>query len=823
MGNYEQLKQAVSAVIKTNGHQEITGAVMQSALLSIISTVGNNATFAGIATPDTNPGTPDQNVFYLAAQPGVYSNFGGVELTDQVLVLSNKNGSWIKTDSGIATSAKVTELDNKTNELNKKVDSQKDEVDKAKDEALQVIDKAEQNAILNFNKQKVTPEMLSQSVKDLINTAGGGTINNMPDDEDIQSVDDGSGGRVLKFNDRAYNPSNFSGKGYKILRKNIVEGKNVLTQEMVNNTNVIYEIRYDFDLNGADITIPEGCTLKFEGGSFKSGTINCNNTNIKSEPYNIFNNIIINGTHSDEANIEWFFDNSEEFYNDAFKNTIAYFNTINFIARKKYKFNKSVIDCCHLKKPYILNGNNCTFYDFSLAYNITKDKNMTPNDTSIIAQHVPNINNISFYRSNDEEYLKYPAIIISYKTEIKNCRFIGYTYCIGITPVYIDSLIIDNIDQWDNKNFLVCCDYNGNVIEDRTFNGDWFYISNTVFLTTENIIYGGMKSTFSILFNNCLHGILSLPKVERYAAVISTILYLHCHFENRQPCIKFIDQADEGKKACSNITFISSFLYSTAIPKIQGINYIDCDINIGNNNNFGIDIQKYLNGTYIIGNASYPIFINTNNNINLNKAPSYSYAYYKIYSYSKNDYKGEDFTYPEDKEECFAYAMSLNPDKLIWNNYENIRPIVFNDYTTINRGDIARIQIFYDSEKYGDINSYILIFKKDKKTEQIYKSYIYVTKELLNSIHNVNSIVFDLTYYGAIGSKWEEFNDELVYKPEIRGKGTFAQKPTSAQGIEVGFQYFCTDKQTKEGATNGIMIYYKGKDVWVDALGRVVS
>lgn len=35
--------------------------------------------------------------------------------------------------------------------------------------------------------------------------------------------------------------------------------------------------------------------------------------------------------------------------------------------------------------------------------------------------------------------------------------------------------------------------------------------------------------------------------------------------------------------------------------------------------------------------------------------------------------------------------------------------------------------------------------------------------------------------------------------------------------------YFCTDKQTTEGITNGIMIYYKGDSVWVDALGRVVS
>lgn len=38
---------------------------MQNALLSIIATVGSNATFAGIAIPSTNPGTPDQNVFGL--------------------------------------------------------------------------------------------------------------------------------------------------------------------------------------------------------------------------------------------------------------------------------------------------------------------------------------------------------------------------------------------------------------------------------------------------------------------------------------------------------------------------------------------------------------------------------------------------------------------------------------------------------------------------------------------------------------------------------------------------------------------------------------
>lgn len=115
MGNYEQLKQAVSDVIKTNGNQEITGEIMQNTLLSIISTIGNDATFAGIAVPETNPGTPDQNVFYIASQPGNYSNFGNIKLVDQVLILTNKNGYWVKFDAGITTAAKVTELEERSN------------------------------------------------------------------------------------------------------------------------------------------------------------------------------------------------------------------------------------------------------------------------------------------------------------------------------------------------------------------------------------------------------------------------------------------------------------------------------------------------------------------------------------------------------------------------------------------------------------------------------------------------------------------------------------------------------------------------------------
>lgn len=110
---------------------------------------------------------------------------------------------------------------------------------------------------------------LSESLKQLFNK---GNVTNFPDEEDLTSD-----GVVLSFKDREYQPENFSGLGRVILRKNIVkigeEYKNILTQSMINKENTIYEIRYDFDLNGGEITIPDGCIIKFNGGKIQNGTL----------------------------------------------------------------------------------------------------------------------------------------------------------------------------------------------------------------------------------------------------------------------------------------------------------------------------------------------------------------------------------------------------------------------------------------------------------------------------------------------------------------------------------------------------------------------
>ena len=99
MANWTILKEAIASVIKTNDNQEITGQLLQNTLNNIITNVGENATFAGIATPTTNPGTPDGPVFYIATTAGSYSNFGSLEVSKgETAILQWNNGTWTKND-----------------------------------------------------------------------------------------------------------------------------------------------------------------------------------------------------------------------------------------------------------------------------------------------------------------------------------------------------------------------------------------------------------------------------------------------------------------------------------------------------------------------------------------------------------------------------------------------------------------------------------------------------------------------------------------------------------------------------------------------------
>ena len=250
--------------------------------------------YAEVATPTTDPGTPRAKVFYIANGKGTYDNFGGIEVTEDEVVLLYWDSSWHKVSTGIASQGKLTELKKKVDALALGTfygyfpDSSSLPVD-VTTPGYAYVGLDNPYKIWNFNGESWSDSGTSIDMNDA-------------DEEDITRNADGK----LQFKDRTYG----DGMGYVILRKDKTFA------EQVTKENTIYEIRYDFDLKNIDVIIPHNCTLSFIGGSVRNGGIIGNATTIVSR-HNCLYNIHFDGTFVSEVNIEWFpikynieFDNS---------------------------------------------------------------------------------------------------------------------------------------------------------------------------------------------------------------------------------------------------------------------------------------------------------------------------------------------------------------------------------------------------------------------------------------------------------------------------------------------------------------------------------
>lgn len=346
---YENLKTAIKQAIKQNSNQEITGNLLQSTLLSMVDTIGTSV---------------DAELTKKLNKENIVQESGDAE--DKVM------------------SQKV--VSSKFNDL----------IDKSKELEYKKADVSQVNNSLYDLEKKIGNRFVIE-----------GNVTNLPDEEDLTSVKE-SEHDVLKLADRSYAPHNFSGKGHKILRKNITqvslavtkitisfvptsdgtivftingvevsvdmvtatmtstdlvaqkiaekltetmteyevskdastitltrkfdgsvtpsvfsasttgivctvtdstkkELRNILTSAMISQPNTIYEIRYDFDLNGEIIQMKEGCTLKFEGGSLNNGILKCDNTIINNANFVVLNNCSFSGTIlSEYVRPEWF-------------------------------------------------------------------------------------------------------------------------------------------------------------------------------------------------------------------------------------------------------------------------------------------------------------------------------------------------------------------------------------------------------------------------------------------------------------------------------------------------------------------------------------
>lgn len=148
-------------------------------------------------------------------------------------------------------------------------------------------------------------------------------------------------------------------KAINFTARNWVSGKQVEINDMYprvvsklqnkfNKPNTIYKVTKDLDLNHCVLTIPEGCTLQFDGGTISNGSLSGNFTKIITDSSTVIfgQQIHIEGSW-DIADIydEWFWFDTDPSYisNDTIKNILALSNdsinnTIHFDANRTYYF-----------------------------------------------------------------------------------------------------------------------------------------------------------------------------------------------------------------------------------------------------------------------------------------------------------------------------------------------------------------------------------------------------------------------------------------------------------------------------------------------------
>lgn len=407
--------------------------------------------------------------------------------------------------------------------------SNEDKLTDIRDEAIGKIKEVESDAISNFSSQRVTPDMLSESTKQFINGSGGGTINNLADDEDLVSVDKGENLSVLKFADRAYNPGIYVGMGYKILRRNIIDGKNILTQDMVNQPHTIYMIQYDFDLDGATITLPEGCMFDFQGGSISNGFLEGKIENTHARP-------------------EWFHSPKDEDWSAAIQQALNVCPTVK-LSDKIYNISKkivlniynSLIGCGHARSIIL------SQIDDGYAIYCNLDDDFNPLSTPYATMQIKDLDIRYKYSGWQEtEYLEYypnaHAIVSDGYINIENV-FISHFNKIIVFPVYADNVRLYNIraddrarlknPQYDaHKDFNVKWESNGdNTVIDNCYNMN-FYFSNNPNITFRNGIQCGVYLYYANAFVFGLHNEDTVHYKIRLQDSTST--FIKCYF-HRNP------------------------------------------------------------------------------------------------------------------------------------------------------------------------------------------------------------------------------------------------------------------------------------------------
>ena len=669
--------------------------------------------------------------------------------------------------------------------------------------------KVNKTDIVQSTGTSTTSVMSQKAVSDIVDELEW-KLTNAADEEDITSIEE-NGKQKLKFADRNYNPQAFSGKGYKILRKNIqtIDGvrKSILTQDMINNPNTIYEIRYDFDLKEQEIIIPEGCVLKFNGGSLNNGTIN-NGIIDYSGNNEIFTNINFNRLYSlQDVRPEWFGAKGDGIADDTKAIRIAFF-VCNYRDGEDDRVGCRLF--CNPKKYYKISGNinHYNGKDYTLSLNCVGS---VPLGTT----SYDHINNVTFMLTEGTSMFQNANIYGS----LSNCKIVTQNY------------------KADNTYIFNNCE---------CYNLDFSY--NTID-RVEAFLYNTGLHSLTRIYNNRIVSEYFAKVDKANSGFVDSLIYNN-----------FIS-GDVGRTDNIDNYCFGWYVYNGSIIKNNFIDYFNCI--------YSPQLQDSSQTVLSIGNQ-YQVF-----RYFYTSSSHYKDLELKIHTYgiSMNSI-GDSFNWID--PESLSFLKSLKPyyistqelqisSNSVVTKIEEVPPCIvcFNGYSICIRnanieGNIK--EFIYGKVPSSSTKNYKLnvdytrlpsfsnandfyIEKSDSyypyyNTRDYNRDYYISGYDILDTLPEIKNFGlwcnYPLGYKVKVGQdiyrlilkrftdknvvkfEWEPINPMII---EDKSFGDYQSKPTN---VEIGSSYFCTDRQTSEGASNGIMIYYKGNNIWVDALGRVV-
>ena len=669
-----------------------------------------------------------------------------------------------------------------------------------------------------------------------------GDVTNAADEEDITSEDG-----LLKLKDR----NNLNGMGYIILRRD------KSFAEQLTQANTIYEIRYDFDLNGEEVTIPEDCVLDFQGGSLSNGDIILRNTTIVNPKFKecSFSGSCIN----DFYNIESF---------GAVRDSSDCSKIINDII-KLYSNGKSKsifipVGVWNISSPIVLwAGWDQVINLFGTGYRSVLNQ-VTDNEYIIKKYETTNIHNITLRYKNQQSISDEKAIAVAVARSCfsswNNINICNANTAFGYIRLSdYDENALNNVgfcyvnDSFDVIRCYRCSGYafdfskkEVDIADSGSYYANIYISSNDPYTGDAFDCKGAIKASST----NCVFGQLNIEGRGFNSTLIEVSGYSNINIDFAH--IEHVDLVS-GIYAYSNPTininaielqyvkFVGTYskliLQSLSTIKIKTLKFRSCS------KKEGIEFYMFSNegdGTIsvdsIIYQQTYPsifnnIIVNSHNgNYNIETKQLNTVKYADAVGNLANKYGVCKLlnVNKSDESTVFNNLLAFYDKNGVLKGFYTYNFLDKNANITKPYGYKSSIPVFKEGENIGfqffnrNINSPIFW---DGGTWRCSDGYLLQTRSGTTetrptpNVEDKGVMYYDTDLNQPMwwdGSFWRLYDGNIV----IAKSGTYEEKPNTPK---VGTSYFCTNRQTQEGGTNGIVIYHKGDNVWVDALGRIVE